>query len=77
MPTRTIRFRAAVFDAVRKAGAVKARNLCTTREEAQQKLAEYGEGYEIDVRQGERTRCKNFCQVSAYCSQYNSYLAQE
>ena len=63
--------------AVRKVGGVKARNLCQTRQEAQEKLAEYGDGYEIDVRQGERTRCKNFCQVSAYCSQYSQYLAEE
>jgi hypothetical protein len=59
--------------AVKKIGGVKARNVCATDEEAQAKLAEYGKEYEIEVRQGERTRCANFCSVSGFCSQYKDY----
>jgi hypothetical protein len=61
--------------AVKKIGNVKARNVCATDEEAQAKLAEYGKDYEIEVRQGERTRCANFCSVNAYCNQYKEYLS--
>ena len=63
--------------AVKKKGGVKARNVCPTKEEADAKAAEYGKDYEVEVRPGERTRCKNFCQVSGFCSQYQTYLAQE
>jgi len=62
--------------AVKKKGGVKARNVCSTLEEANSKLAEYGKDYEVEVRPGERTRCKTFCQVSRFCDQYQSYLAQ-
>lgn len=61
--------------AVRKTGNVKARNVCATEEEALAKVAEYGKGYEMEVRQGERTRCATFCPVSGYCSQYKEYLS--
>jgi hypothetical protein len=61
--------------AVRKTGNVKARNVCATEEEALAKVAEYGKEYEIEVRQGERTRCANFCSVSRYCNQYKEYLS--
>jgi hypothetical protein len=61
--------------AVKKTGNVKARNVCVTEEEALAKVAEYGKGYDIEVRPGERTRCANFCSVNAYCSQYKSYLS--
>lgn len=61
--------------AVKKTGNVKARNVCATEEEALAKVAEYGKGYDIEVRPGERTRCANFCSVNAYCSQYKEYLS--
>jgi hypothetical protein len=61
--------------AVKKIGNVKARNVCNTDEEARAKVAEYGEGYEIEVRQGERTRCANFCSVNRFCNQYQQYLS--
>jgi len=60
--------------AVKKIGNVKARNVCNTDEEAQAKVAEYGKDYEIIVRQGERTRCAEFCSVSRFCNQYKEYL---
>jgi hypothetical protein len=61
--------------AVKKIGGVKARNVCDTVDEAQAKVAEYGKEYEIEVRQGERTRCANFCSVSGFCNQYKDYLS--
>jgi hypothetical protein len=61
--------------AVKKTGNVKARNVCATEEEALAKVAEYGKGYDIEVRPGERTRCANFCSVNAYCNQYKEYLS--
>ena len=61
--------------AVKKIGNVKARNVCNTDEEAQAKVAEYGKDYEIIVRQGERTRCAEFCSVSRFCNQYQEYLS--
>jgi hypothetical protein len=61
--------------AVKKIGNVKARNVCATNKEARAKVAEYGKEYEIEVRQGERTRCANFCSVSPFCNQYKDYLS--
>jgi len=63
--------------AVKKIGNVKARNVCTTEEEAKAKVEEYGKGYDIEVRKGERTRCSNFCSVAPYCNQYAEYLDQQ
>ena len=62
--------------AVKKIGGIKARNVCATQEEAAEKIAEYGKDYEIEVRQGERTRCANFCSVRDFCSQWKEYEAQ-
>jgi len=59
--------------AVKKIGGVKARNVCPTQEEADAKIAEYGAGYEVEVRKGERTRCANFCAVRDFCSQWREY----
>ena len=56
--------------AIKKIGGAKARNVCDTREEADQKLAEYGKDYELEVRSGERIRCASFCSVKDYCSQW-------
>jgi len=62
--------------AVKKIGGIKARNVCATQEEAAGKIAEYGKDYEIEERQGERTRCANFCSVRDFCSQWREYEAQ-
>lgn len=63
--------------AVKKKGGVKARNVCFTQEEANEKVAEYGKDYEVEVRAGERTRCEKFCSVSGFCNQYQTYLAHK
>jgi len=31
----------------------------------------------VEVREGERTRCKSYCPVSQFCSQYQTYLGEE
>ena len=59
--------------AVKKTGGARAKAVCSSLEEAQERLAEYGNGHEIEHRPGERTRCANFCPVSQFCEQYKSY----
>ena len=63
--------------AVRKIGNVRAKALCATTEEAEEKLESLGKGYEIEIRKGERKRCKDYCQVSKFCNQYQNYLREE
>ena len=60
--------------AVKKAGGVRAKSVHQSEAEAQVALTELGKGYEIEHRPGERRRCASFCQVSAYCKQYQNYL---
>lgn len=61
--------------AVKKEGAVRAKSVHSTREHAEAALPP--SGYFIEVREGERTRCEKFCQVSRFCSQYQSYLQEK
>jgi len=63
--------------AIRKIGGARAKSLHKTQEEAEEKLAELGKGYEIETRKGERTRCKEYCQVSKFCKQYQTYLEEQ
>lgn len=66
--------------AVRKIGGARAKTLFSDRQAAEENLAELNEKkvvYEIDVRDGVRTRCEGFCQVSQYCDQYQKYLADK
>ena len=58
--------------AIKKIGGVRAKSVHTTKEEAELLLP--AKDYFIEVRQGERTRCQNFCQVSEHCNQYQQYL---
>lgn len=44
--------------------------ICATMEEAEKKLCP---GQEIQVRQGERTRCEEYCPVSKFCNIYKAY----
>jgi hypothetical protein len=60
--------------AVMKEGGKRAKSVHETQEEAEK--ANPGKGYFIEVRQGGRTRCESFCQVSAFCSQYQNYLKE-
>ena len=59
--------------AVKKVGGVRAKSVCSTEEEANSVLEKIGKGYEIEVRQGERIRCANYCSVNHRCSQWLNY----
>lgn len=59
--------------ALRKVGNVRAKSLHQTKEDAEKALEDAGKGFEIEVRNGERTRCENFCQVRDFCKQYLDY----
>jgi hypothetical protein len=59
--------------AIKKVGGVRAKSVHTTKEEAELLLP--AKDYFIEVRQGERTRCQNFCQVNGQCNQYQQYLS--
>jgi len=63
--------------AVKKKGGKKATNVFDNEEDALAKVADLGAGYEIEVRNGERTRCEKFCQVNNFCSQYQRYLQKD
>jgi hypothetical protein len=67
--------------ALKKDGNVRAKSVHETQEEAQEALAKAtaaakkNESFSIEIRQGERTRCKSYCQVAPFCSQYKNYLS--
>ena len=60
--------------AVIKVGGVRAKSVHKTLEEAQHALNQV-KGYNLEVRQGDRTRCAKYCQVSEFCTQYKEYLS--
>lgn len=59
--------------AVKKVGGVRAKNVCYTEGEANEKLELAGKGHFIEVRPGERTRCANYCDVREFCNQWKDY----
>jgi hypothetical protein len=63
--------------AVKKVGGVKAKNVCYTEEEANEKLELAGKNHFIEVRPGERTRCANYCSVKDFCGQWKQYNSGE
>ena len=63
--------------ALKKEGAVRAKSLHQSLEEAEEALEKAGKGFFIETRPGERTRCKYYCPVSNYCQQYKTYLEEE
>lgn len=60
--------------AVIKEGGVRAKSLHASQEEAELSCPK---GYVVQHRPGERTRCKSFCQVSKFCTQYQSFLESQ
>jgi len=60
--------------AVKKDGGVRAKSVHATFQEATMALPP--SGYKIEVREGERTRCANYCQVNQFCSQYQTFLKE-
>lgn len=66
--------------AVRKIGGVRAKSLHGDKAKAEEELEKLNAkkaDYEIDVREGGRTRCEGFCQVAPFCDQYKQYLANK
>lgn len=63
--------------AVKKIGNKRATNVFTDEADAQAKMDELGKGYEVEVREGERTRCDTFCPVNKFCKQYQDYLKEK
>jgi hypothetical protein len=67
--------------ALKKDGNVRAKSVHETQEDADKALAKAeesakkGEKFVIEIRQGERTRCKNYCQVAPFCTQYQNYMS--
>ena len=59
--------------AVKKIGGVRANKVCFKRADAEACLSELGDKYEIEVREGERTRCSNYCNVRDFCDQWKEY----
>ena len=59
-----------------KAGNIRAKSVHPTLEEANLALASLkdSKGYSLEVREGERVRCKSYCQVANFCNQYQRYL---
>lgn len=60
--------------AVKKEGGVRAKSLHASKEEAELACPK---GHVVEHRPGERTRCKSYCQVSKFCTQYQSYLESQ
>jgi hypothetical protein len=61
--------------AIKKVGNKRAFKVYENEKDALDAIADMEKTYEIEVRLGERTRCANFCPVSAYCQQYRDYLS--
>ena len=59
--------------AVIKVGGARAKSLHDTSSMAAIALEEAGQGYEIQERKGDRTRCKDYCLVNKWCKQYQQY----
>ena len=57
--------------AVMKKGNVRATKVYPIRQEAEAHAKQLGA--EVVVRQGERIRCANFCDVKSYCQQWRTY----
>jgi len=60
--------------AVKKEGGVRAKSLHSSKEEAELACPK---GHTVEHRPGERTRCKSYCQVSKFCSQFQTYMENQ
>lgn len=59
--------------AIKKKGAARAKHLYGDKQEAYGLLEDLGDAFEIEVREGERTRCEKYCPVSTFCDQFKQY----
>lgn len=60
--------------AVKKEGAKRATSVHEQLEEAEEALEKAGKGYTLEIREGDRTRCSQYCPVNKFCDQYQDYL---
>jgi hypothetical protein len=60
--------------AIMKAGGVRAKKVCNTLPEAENFVVTKYPDHQIETREGDRTRCSGFCQVSQFCQQYQKYV---
>ena len=56
--------------------AKRALKVCDTEEQAKE-IIKTKEGYIIEYRKGEPTKCQRFCDVSGFCTQYQDELKQQ
>jgi len=59
--------------AIKNPKNVRATAVCYSEEEATKKIKDLGKGYVTVFRPGERTRCKSYCPVNQFCSQWAEY----
>jgi len=59
--------------AIKKPKNVRATTVCYSEEDAKEKADALGKEYVIEFRPGERTRCKSYCPVNQFCSQWAEY----
>jgi len=64
--------------ALKKEGNIRAKSVHETSDEAEVAKASLkdSKGYFVEKREGERTRCASYCQVSQFCDQYQAYTSQ-
>jgi len=63
--------------AIKKEGGVRAKSVHGNLDEAEAALEKAGKGYQLEIREGGRTKCENYCQVSKFCNQYKQYLEEK
>ncbi|MGL4982546.1 MAG: DUF2188 domain-containing protein [Treponemataceae bacterium] len=61
--------------AVMKKGRKKSVKNCSTKSEAEKRIAELGKEYYLDVRQGQSIKCKHYCLCCAFCNYYQNNVA--
>jgi len=59
--------------AVMKKGNKRATKLFLDKDDAKEDAERRGEGFSVDVRQGGRPRCEQYCNVKDFCHQYKEY----
>lgn len=60
--------------AVMKEGRKSAVRVYSTWEDATERIQEEGAKHYLEVRRGDRRKCKDYCSCSEICSQYQEYL---
>jgi hypothetical protein len=56
--------------AVKKEGRKTAVRVLDTREEAEQRIAELGNGHYVEARPGESKKCQSYCICCEFCNYY-------